>query len=265
MFSPSFEPSGKQVPIPFRLELTERELLSNLATHLLESRLDSPWLTTEKVESAWSIADLSADPSIPICLCSGTGELLAGVLAVGFRLTPVVERATIARAADALAARLVVAMAPSAEMTADPDVRVLENIYRAGLGLPVRWHRLGEDQIEIMVREAQVFASLLNLAIRVGTEDESKGSSLTGLVTDQFLGGGEASLSFVDRATGGRPGMIGSITIVNPETFFASFSVNFNVGDRRVSRTDLADGTSLREALIELGQARRAFMNAQAS
>jgi hypothetical protein len=268
MFPPPFASSPERRPIPFTLDGSERQLLDDLATRISEAHLKSGWMSEEECQSVHVIADPTADPDLPICLCSGTGERLAEILARGFRLTPLAERAAVAQAADALAARLVVAMAPSAEEAANPDDRVLENIYRTGLGLPVRWHRLGEDQVEIMIREAQAFASLTNLVIRAGNTKTEVGNRagklspagdpddhhIADLIVSAIQSGQTPELSFVDRATGGRPGVVATIELVNPETFFASFTVTFDINNKWVSRWNIADGTSLRQTLIELGR-----------
>ena len=213
--------------IPLLLSTSERTFIDDLAGRILDAGIEVPNFGQEGAKVARTIADPTADPSVPICLCSGTGQLLGETLGMGFRLTPPAERATAARAADALAARIVVAMAPSAESADEQDSQILNNVYRAGLGLPVQSWRLGEDQLGIIAREARVFAGLMNLVIRVGDEEmknDSMSTSLEGAMHALQEKGQTPALTFVDRATGGRPGVIGSISLVAPETFFASFS-----------------------------------------
>ena len=268
MFDNSFGHSAFATrSIPFLLSTSEREFLDNLVSHVSDSGVAAEGayaLNEGMLESARVIVDPLADQENPICLCGGTRQLLASLLATGFRLTPASEREETARRADALASRLIIAMAQSAESPTSHSETELDNVYRAELGLPVRSSSLTYDQIAIMRREAHAFANLMGLDIkaRIGSTDHADADPkqdvhlLMQEASDK--GGQEPTLIFTDRATGGRPAQAGQIRLVNAGTFFASFSVSFLINGERVNRDELKDATALRATLVELGKDRLA-------
>lgn len=249
--------------IPFLLSTTERTFIEDLATRAGEAGLRAGYFSPDAVADIRIIADPLGDPNEPICLCSGTGKLLAEAVTLGFRLTPLEDRAAVAKTADVLMARMVVANADSAESTDQQDEHVLRNIYRAGLGLPVYSESLLSDQTAIAAREAQMLASLLDLKVQVGQYTD--GNSIAGPLEEQFLRGEQPNINFLDRSTGGRPAQVGNIRIVDAATFFATFAISFLIDGERVVREGIADATGLRATFIELGRARRAALAAPAN
>lgn len=245
-----------QRPIPFLVSTAERTFLDDLATRASEAGLRGKTFSPDAAASAHTIIDPLADPAVPICLCGGTGQLLAEVITLGFRLTPIEERPAVAKAANDLMARMIAAAAESPESTGvDQDSKTLRNIYRAGLGLPIISHWLAEDQVSIVVREAEMLASLLDLKIQVGGDGQY--GDVASALWYQIEQGEQPTISFQGRSTGGRPAQAGNIRIVDAGTFFATFAISFLVGGVRVVRDGIADATTLRATFIELGKARR--------
>ena len=148
-----------------------------------------------------------------ICLCSGLGPHLIETLVEASWNKP-----EMSKAAEALVVRILGVMSEEPESstlgpsdaderTGEPDQTpewIVENIYRIGIGMPIKVETLGQRQYERISSEANTFASALGCEI------------------EEYEREGHHGIVFTDKGTGGRPRRIGAVELVNPDTFEAA-------------------------------------------